>query len=82
MREDRELLSGEPLQENEIEVLLAAAKGESMNETGEKMHYSSEYVKDLRKRAIRKLDAKNITQAVAIALSTGVLNPDAIEPLD
>lgn len=74
-----ELIGGDPLNEKELEILLGAANGETCRQTAERLHYSWEYVKDIRKRAEAKLCARTIAHAVAIALATGVLNPDMIE---
>lgn len=75
----KELVGGEQLTEKEIEVLLGAANGESSVITAERLDYSTDYIKTLRKMAAAKLYAHTTTNAVAIALATSVLNPDNIE---
>jgi RNA polymerase sigma factor (sigma-70 family) len=54
-------------------VLAGAALGESMDETAARLWKSSETVKMQRKSVIRKLRARNITHAVYIATSRGLL---------
>jgi Response regulator containing a CheY-like receiver domain and an HTH DNA-binding domain len=78
----RELVEGDPLNDNEVELLLRAAQGESAKATAEAMNYADDTIKTMRKYAIAKLGAKNITHAVGIALARGIINPDHIEPLD
>ena len=54
-------------------VLAGAALGESMDETAARLWKSSETVKSQRRSIIRKLRARNITHAVYIATSRGLL---------
>jgi DNA-binding NarL/FixJ family response regulator len=77
-----ELVEGDQLNDNEVEVLLRAAKGESHKDSAEGMAYADDTIKAMRKYAIAKLGAKNITNAVAIALATGIINPDLIAPIE
>ena len=78
----RELISGDGLNANEVDVLLGAALGETAIETAERMSYADETVKTMRKYVIAKLNAKNITNAVGIGLALGIINPDLIVPED
>lgn len=75
----QELIGGDPLSDIELDVLLGAANGESAKQTADRIHYTWEYVKTIRKNGIAKLYARNIVNAVAIALSMGIINPDQIE---
>ena len=54
-------------------VLAGAALGESMDETAARLWKSSETVKTQRRSIIRKLCARNITHAVYIATSRGLI---------
>lgn len=68
-------INGE-LTPREISVLRLASYGLNEHETGEKMHLAHNTVKYYRGTAMRKLDAKNITHAVALAYETGVFKSD------
>lgn len=74
----RELIEGDPLVDREIEVLYGAALGETAAETGKNIYLGVETVRQYRKSAIAKLGARNITNAVAVAIGTGILNIDTI----
>lgn len=73
-----EVLLGKALTEREIEVLDFAARGYTGAQTGEKMFLATETVKGYRKRAMSKLGARSLTQAVAYAIGIGVINVDAL----
>jgi DNA-binding CsgD family transcriptional regulator len=55
------------LSKQEREVLLCAARGESIQDTSRILHISESAVKDAQSRARRKLKAKNTTHACTIA---------------
>jgi RNA polymerase sigma factor (sigma-70 family) len=69
------------LHERELEVLELAALGYSCNLTAQDLYLSSETVKTYRQRVIRKLGARNITHAVAVAFASGVLRPGSLNGL-
>ncbi len=62
-----------PLTAQETEALRCAANGMCNKATGKSMGLSPETVKDHRSSSFPKLGAKNITQAVAIALTRGLI---------
>jgi len=66
---------GDPLTERELEVLARAAAGDTMVETARRVFLAPETVKTYRQRIIRKLGARNITHAVALAVALGHLSP-------
>jgi DNA-binding CsgD family transcriptional regulator len=70
----KELLEGKPLNDQECDILMCSAQGMTAGQIAKTMFLAEETVKDYRKRAIAKLGAKNITNAVAIAIGTGVVN--------
>ena len=55
------------------DVLRAAARGASSRETALELHVSEHTVQHLRAAASTRLEARNITAAVAIAVSRGEL---------
>lgn len=59
--------------QREVEVLMWASRGLSTAETGEQMGLSFETVKIYRSRAIRSLNANNMTHAVVKALRRGII---------
>ena len=69
----RELLSGNELTATEVEVLRLASLGNTAKETAAIMWLSPETIKDYRKKATAKLDGKNLTQAVGVAIRTGLI---------
>ena len=73
---ERELLVGEPLTDQEIEVLRLTAKGYTAIEVGAELHLSPETVKGYKKRIIYKLDLKNSCHAVAVGIALGIVNVD------
>lgn len=77
-----ELLEGDPLTDREIKVLTGAACGETANQTGDRLFLASETIREYRKTAIAKLGAKNIAHAVALALASGVVNPERVVESD
>lgn len=69
----RELLAGDDLTHREIEVLSYASEGNTSIETGERLYLSPETIKVHRKYAVAKLDARNLTHAVALAIRKGLI---------
>jgi RNA polymerase sigma factor (sigma-70 family) len=69
------------LHERELEVLELAALGYSCTLTARNLYLSAETVKTYRQRVIRKLGARNITHAVAVAFASGVLRPSSLSGL-
>jgi DNA-binding NarL/FixJ family response regulator len=65
------------LTQSEREVLGDAADGLTVRESARRRQKSTETVKTQRKRIMLKLGARNITQAVGIAVSQGLLGPHA-----
>lgn len=61
------------LTERECEALEGAARGESNEQTGRRVFLSHNTVKRYRQNAITKLDAKNVTHAVAVAIRGGYI---------
>jgi DNA-binding NarL/FixJ family response regulator len=61
------------LTQSEREVLGDAAHGFTVRESAKRRHKSTETVKTQRKRIMLKLGARNITQAVGIAVSQAML---------
>jgi DNA-binding CsgD family transcriptional regulator len=57
----------------ELEVLHAACDGETESEAASRLYVSRETVKTYKTQLFRKLGAKNIAHAVAIAYHVGVL---------
>lgn len=74
-----ELMQGEPLGPREVQVLHGAALGETVRQTGDRIHLSFETVKFYRKTACAKLGAHNTTRAVVVAIGVGVLNVDRLD---
>ena len=75
-----EILYGRPLSERELEVLAAAAGGETMDETAKRLWLSLETVKSHRRNVIAKLGARNLAHAIALAIRNGILSVDGVEP--
>lgn len=69
----RELVEGDPLTLRDLQVLDGAAKGESAIETGIRLFLAADTIRDYRKKAIAKLGARNITNAVAIAIKCDLI---------
>lgn len=65
----------EILSAREREVLTAAARGMSVVETGRALYLSPDTVKTYRRHINRHLGARNMTQAVALAITSGLLEP-------
>ena len=61
------------LSTREYEVLDAAARGKGVRETGQDLFLSPDTVKTYRRRVLHQLGARNMTQAVALALAAGLL---------
>jgi len=68
-----EHLSDDSLSDREIEVLRQAANGLGNREIGNLLRISEETVKAHIKHILEKLDAKDRTQAVTIAISRGIM---------
>ena len=68
-------MSMDVLSAREREVLTAAAQGLSVVETGRALYLSPETVKTYRRHINRHLGARNMTQAVALAIGSGLLDP-------
>ena len=75
-----EILFGRPLSERELEVLDAAARGETMEETATRLWLSLETIKSHRRNVIAKLGARNLSHAIALAIRSGILSVDGVEP--
>lgn len=73
-----EVLLGSPLSEREIEILELAARGYTSTQTAEKLYLSTETIKGYRKRALSKLGARSLSQAVAYAIGIGLINITAL----
>ena len=54
-------------------VLQAAAQGKGVRETGRELFLSPETVKTYRRQVLQQLGARNMTQAVAMALTSGLI---------
>jgi two-component system NarL family response regulator len=76
-----EVLFGRPLSERELEVLLAAAKGETMEETAARLWLSLETIKSHRRNVIAKLGARNLSHAIALAVRSGLMSVESVEPV-
>lgn len=63
-----EILVGDKLSYRELQSLEYAARGMTAKETAARWNLSHETVRIYRKRAVAKLGAKNLINAVAIAL--------------
>jgi DNA-binding CsgD family transcriptional regulator len=70
----RELLAGQPLNYREQEALHGAALGETAKQTGDRLYLAEDTIRGNRKTAQAKLEARNITRAVVVAISIGALN--------
>jgi two-component system NarL family response regulator len=76
-----EVLFGRPLSERELEVLHAAANGETMEETAARLWLSLETIKSHRRNVIAKLGARNLSHAIALSLRSGLMSVDSVEPV-
>ena len=74
----REILEGDDLSSRELEVLHRLALGETAAETGKNLFLAEETVKEYRKNIVAKLGARNLVNAVALALGIGLLNVDTV----
>jgi DNA-binding CsgD family transcriptional regulator len=72
-------LSPRELSMREREILAAAARGLGVTETGRQLYLSPNTVKTYRRTAFRVLGARNVTEAVALAQASGLLQPEAPE---
>ena len=64
------------LTDSEIAVLKCAALGCSRAETGQRIGYGSDRIKQLRLSLFSKLHARNAAHAVALAFCHGILGAD------
>jgi DNA-binding CsgD family transcriptional regulator len=71
-------LSGCPLTAGHLEVLAAAAAGETLEETARRTHVTYEAVTSQRQRAVTRLGARSITHAVALSVAAGWLPTEQI----
>lgn len=69
-----EFINDEPLTEREIRVLRSIAQGNSNKEAADELNVSMETVKANLKTILAKLNARDRTHAVAIAIRRGVLD--------
>jgi DNA-binding CsgD family transcriptional regulator len=76
-----EVLYGRPLSERELEVLHAAARGETMDETATRLWLSLETIKSHRRYVIAKLGARNLPHAIALAVRSGLMSVENVEPI-
>jgi DNA-binding NarL/FixJ family response regulator len=74
MRDVREWKGAESLSEREIHVLRLVAIGKQNRVIGEELHISEDTVKTRLKNILGKLDARDRTHAVTIALRRGFIN--------
>jgi DNA-binding NarL/FixJ family response regulator len=65
--------AAEELLERELEALRAAAAGQTVRQDADARNYSPAWVKHQRGAAIRKLGARNVTEAVTLAVRRGIL---------
>jgi len=70
----RELLAGDKLTGRELQALHGAALGETAAQTAERLSLEPETVRQHRKTACAKLDARGITRAVVVAIAVGALD--------
>lgn len=66
-------ISYQELTPPELSVMLLSAQGLSVKETAETLHISLEGIRSIRKRILRKLDVKGITQAILRAINLKML---------
>jgi two-component system, NarL family, response regulator len=76
-----EVLYGRALSERELEVLHAAANGETMEETATRLWLSLETIKSHRRNVIAKLGARNLSHAIALAVRSGLMSVESVEPV-
>ena len=70
------------LTEREVQILSAAARGLSVTTTGRELFLSPNTVKTYRRSAFRRLGARNVTEAVALAQASGLLSGVPSQPRD
>jgi len=68
-------LSGCPLSPAELGIIAAAAAGESLQDTADRLCVAYDTVSSQRKRAVARMDAHNIAHAVALAVAAGWVTP-------
>jgi DNA-binding CsgD family transcriptional regulator len=68
-----------PLGVSQLNVLIGAARGEVPEETATRLHLAPGTVKSTRVRAVRRLEARTVTHAVAIAVAAGWITPEQVE---
>lgn len=69
-----EILSGQPLTERELEVLVGLADGETAKESARRLFLAPITVKGYRKSLIAKLAARNGPHAVKIGIHRGLID--------
>lgn len=67
-----------PLTAQQLEVLAGAATGETLEETASRMCLSFHTVKSHRVRAVKRLGARDMTHAVALAMAAGWIAPESV----
>lgn len=70
-----ERLSGCPLSQSQLAVLSGAAAGEAPEETAARLHLSYDTIKRHRQRAVARLEARSMPQAVAQCVAAGWVTP-------
>lgn len=59
----------------ELDILRLSAAGKNAVQMQQVLYYNRDWIKENRQSAVHKLNANNITQAVAIAIRTGLIEP-------
>ncbi|WP_171111279.1 MULTISPECIES: LuxR C-terminal-related transcriptional regulator [unclassified Streptomyces] len=67
-----------PLSSAELGAIAAAAAGESPEETASRLCLSYDAVRSQRKRAVSRLQARSVAQAVALCMAAGWITPQQI----
>ena len=70
--------SGCPLGVSQLNVLVGAARGEAVEETAARLYLACDTVKNTRKRAVVRLEARSVAHAVAIAVAAGWITSEDI----
>ncbi|MFM9594507.1 hypothetical protein ACKI1O_34605 [Streptomyces scabiei] len=71
--------SGCPLGVTQLNVLVGAARGEAPEETATRLRLSHDTVKNARKRAVIRLEARSVTHVVAMAVAAGWITAEDID---
>jgi len=75
IRQLQSLMSGERLARRELEVLNHVAKGSANKEIAHELNIGEQTVKNYMASIMCKLDAKNRTHAVTLAIRQGLISP-------